>query len=241
MKNCQQMRKHLKNEKMIETPAGHQQGNRAIPSTSSRTRSSSRRTRILNTLTHWRQISRPQVYTHETSRMTRNTEYGTQTPTYHSIGDLCLALSGLQERPLMLNIPKNVDSLSTGFAPMPGDVRASRGGRLVAECRDETICLRPNVLTGHKASPDPTRHESKTLPRGTTANTSTNVQPTRNVRQTDATKSHCCRTTKSAPIGTPLRPWRAQIRQQQRHLHVTSNISDAARCLRACCRSAKVV
>ena len=62
----------------------------------------------------------------------------------------------------MLNIPKNVDSLSTGFAPMPGDVRASRGGRLVAECRDETTCLRTIVLTGHKVSPDPTRHEQDT-------------------------------------------------------------------------------
>ena len=29
LKNCEQMRKHLKNEKMNETPAGHQQGNQA--------------------------------------------------------------------------------------------------------------------------------------------------------------------------------------------------------------------
>ena len=34
---------------------------------------------------------------------------------------------------------------------------------------------------------------------------------------------------------------RAQKRQQKRHLHVTSNISDAARCIRACCRSAKLL
>ena len=30
-----------------------------------------------------------------------------------------------------------------------------------AECRDETTCLRPNVLTGHTVSPDPTRQKAR--------------------------------------------------------------------------------
>ena len=101
----------------------------------------------------------------------------------------------------------------------------------VAECSVETNSLRSNVLTGHKVSFDPTRQKA----RHSKWNYSEHLnqpQPTRNVRQTDATKSHCCRTTKSAPIGPPLTPWRAQKRQQQQHhLHVTHNISDAARCI----------
>ena len=60
-------------------------------------------------------------------------------------------------------------------------------------------------------------------------------QPTRNVRQGDVTKSHWCRTAKSAPKGTHLTPWRAEKRQQQRHLRVTSNKSYPALCVRAYC------
>ena len=72
----------------------------------------------------------------------------------------------------------------------------------VPECRDETTCLRPNVLTSHKVSLDRKARHSKW-------NCSEHLhqrQPARNVRQTDAAESHCCRTTKSAPTGTPLTP-----------------------------------
>ena len=66
---------------------------------------------------------------------------------------------------------QKVDFLSTAFAPMPlvsrppehENVRARRGGRLYPNAADETTCLRPNVPTGHKVSPDPTTTESKTL------------------------------------------------------------------------------
>ena len=92
------------------------------------------------------------------------------------------------------------------------DLRNTRRARMtrrppVAECRDETPYLRANVITDHKVSNDPTRQKA----RHSKWNCSEHLnrrQPTRNVRRTDATKSHCCRTTKSAPIGTPLRPWR---------------------------------
>ena len=56
-------------------------------------------------------------------------------------------------------------------------------------------------------SPDPTRQKA----RHSKWNHSEHLkqrQPVRNVRQTDASKSHCCRTTKSAPIGTSPRSWR---------------------------------
>ena len=108
----------------------------------------------------------------------------------------------------------------------------------VAECPVETSCLCSNVPTDHKVSPDPTRQKA----RHSKWNYSEHLNqplPTRNVRQTDATKSHCCRTTKSAPTGRPLTPWRTKNRQPQRHLHVTSNISDSARCIRAYCRCAE--
>ena len=107
----------------------------------------------------------------------------------------------------------------------------------VSECRDETTCLRPNVLTRHKVSPDTTRQRA----RHSQWNCSEHLnrrQPTRNVRRTDATKSHCCRTTRSTPIETPLRPRRTQKRQRKRHMHVTSNFSDVARCIRAYCQVA---
>ena len=84
----------------------------------------------------------------------------------------------------------------------------------------------------------PTRHDRKQdTASGTAAGHLNQPQPTRNVRtHRRATRSHCCRTTKSAPIGIPLRRWRAQKRQQNRHWHVTGNISDAAQCVRVCCR-----
>ena len=44
--------------------------------------SSSRETGIPNTLQHWRQVSRPQLHTHDTSRTTRNTEHGTRFPSF---------------------------------------------------------------------------------------------------------------------------------------------------------------
>ena len=44
--------------------------------------SSSRQTGILHTLQHWRQVSRPQLHTHDTSRTTRNTEHGTRFPSF---------------------------------------------------------------------------------------------------------------------------------------------------------------
>ena len=54
----------------------------------------------------------------------------------------------------------------------------------VAECIAEATCLRPNVLTGHKVSPDPTRQKT----RHSTWNCSKHLhQP----RPTNATKSHC--------------------------------------------------
>ena len=55
----------------------------------------------------------------------------------------------------------------------------------VSECRDETTCLRPNVPTGHKVSPDPTRQKA----RHSKWNCSDHLnrrQPARNVRRTDA-------------------------------------------------------
>ena len=76
---------------------------------------------------------------------------------------------------------------------------------LVAECRDETTFQR---ATQSPRSPDPTRQQSKTLQVVNTAKTSTNVSQPETCDE--ATRSHCCRTTQSAPIGTPLRPWRAQ-------------------------------
>ena len=107
---------------------------------------------------------------------------------------------------------KNVDVLSTAFAPWPlaPDPQNTRRARmtrrpLAAECRDATMCLCPNVLTGHKVSRDPTRQQA----RHSVWNYSEHLnqpQPSRNVRRPDATKSHCCRIAKSAPIGTPLTP-----------------------------------
>ena len=65
-------------------------------------------------------------------------------------------------------------------------------------------------------------------------------QPEACDKQTQPKASDCSRTTKSAPIGTPLTPWRVQKRHHERHLHATSNISDTAWCIRACCRSAEL-
>ena len=123
---------------------------------------------------------------------------------------------------LFFKTPQNVDFLSTAFviAPMPlGPERQNtRGARMtrrprVAECLDETACLHPNVLTGHKVSPDTTRQKARHS-KWSCSEHFNQRQSTRNVRRTDATKCHCCRTTKGAPIGTPLTPWRAQKRQQ---------------------------
>ena len=97
---------------------------------------------------------------------------------------------------------KNVDSLTTALAPMPlGPTSRTRAvsacmtrRQPVAECRVETNRLHANVLTGHKVSPDPTRQKAR--------------HSKWNYSETDATKSHRWRMTKSAPIGTPLTPWR---------------------------------
>ena len=69
---------------------------------------------------------------------------------------------------LVVETPKNVDFLSTAFAPMPmaPDLQNTRRARttrrpLVSECRDETTCLRAIDLTGHKVSPDPTRQKAR--------------------------------------------------------------------------------
>ena len=125
--------------------------------------------------------------------------------------------SGLQGRALVLKTPTPADFLSTACAPMQlsPDFQHTRRARMTrwppeVECRDETTCLRPNVLTDHKVSLVLTRQKA----RHSKWNYSEHInqrQPTRNVRQTDATESHCCRTTKSAPIGTPLTPWRSGI------------------------------
>ena len=122
---------------------------------------------------------------------------------------------GQQERAPILKTPKDVDFLSTAFAPTPPapDLQGTRRARMtrrppVAECRDETACLRPNVLTGHKVSPDTTRQKARHS-KWNYSEYFNQPQPTRNVRQTDATRSHCWRTTKSAPNETPLTPWRA--------------------------------
>ena len=121
-----------------------------------------------------------------------------------------------KRRALILKTPKKVDFLSIAFAPMPlaPDLPNTRRVRMtrrppVSECRDETTCLRSIVLTGHKVLPDPTRQKA----RHSKCNCSEHLnrrQPTRNVRRTYATESHCCRRTKSATIGTPLTPWRAE-------------------------------
>ena len=91
--------------------------------------------------------------------------------------------------------------------PLAADLQNTRRARMtrrppVSECRDETTCLRPNVLTGHKVCRDPTWQKA----RHSKWNYSEQInrrQPTRNVRRTDVTKSHYCRTTKSGPTGTP--------------------------------------
>ena len=76
---------------------------------------------------------------------------------------------GLQGRVLILKTPKKNDFLSTAFAPMPlaPDFQNTRRARMtplpVVECRDEATCLRPNFVTGHRASPQPDTTESKTL------------------------------------------------------------------------------
>ena len=115
---------------------------------------------------------------------------------------------------------QNEDSLSAAFAPIPlapdthNTRRVGKTRRpLVFECRDETTCLRPNVLTGHIVSLGPGTTESKTLRvelQRTPQSTSANQKRATNRRNH---QSHCCRTTKSAPIGTPLTPWRAKTRQ----------------------------
>ena len=53
---------------------------------------------------------------------------------------------------------------------------------------------------GPQSIPRPTRQKSKTLQ----VELDRTPQPTRNMQRTDATKSHCCRRTKSSVIGTPL-------------------------------------
>ena len=83
----------------------------------------------------------------------------------------------------------SVDFLSTAFAPVPlaPDLQNTRRARmtrrpLVFGCRDETTCLRPNVLTGHNVSPNPTRQKA----RHSKWNCSEHLnrrQPTRNVRR----------------------------------------------------------
>ena len=78
-----------------------------------------------------------------------------------------------------------------------------------AACSVETTRLRPNVVKGLRVSPDPTRQKTR-HPKWNCSEHFNRRQPTRNVRRTDATKSHCCRTAKSAPIGRPLTPWKRQ-------------------------------
>ena len=105
-----------------------------------------------------------------------------------------------KRRAPILKTPKNVDFLSTAFAPVPlatdsQNTRRARRTRRpsVSECRDETTCLHPNVLTGHKVSPDGTRQKarhSKWNCRRTLQPTSANQKRATNRR---ATKSHCCR------------------------------------------------
>ena len=124
-----------------------------------------------------------------------------------------------RRRALILKTPNPVDFLSTAFALMPlaPDLQNTRCARMtrrppVAECRDETTCLRPNVLTGHKVSPDRTPQEARHT-KWIFNDHLNQPQLSRNVRETGATQSHCCRTARSAPIGTPLTSWRAQKRQ----------------------------
>ena len=77
--------------------------------------------------------------------------------------------------------PKNVDSFTTAFAPMPlaPDLQNTSRERMtrrsaVAECRVEPACLRPNVLTGRKKYP-PTRHDRKQDTRSGTTGKSTKI------------------------------------------------------------------
>ena len=125
-----------------------------------------------------------------------------------------------QECALVWKTPQNVDFLSTVFAPVPlaPDPQNTRRALvtrrpLVSECRDEATCLRPNVPAGHKVSHNQTQQKASHSKWNCSEHLN-QPQPTSSVRQTDATKSHCCRITKSAPIGTPLTPRRAQKRQQ---------------------------
>ena len=78
---------------------------------------------------------------------------------------------------------------NTKTCPFPDDCITSRACITcrppVAEGSDETTCLCSNVPTGHRVSPDPTRHKA----RHSKWNYSEHLnqpQPTRNVRQTDA-------------------------------------------------------
>ena len=60
-----------------------------------------------------------------------------------------------------------------------------------AECRDETTCLRPNVPTGHKVSPDPTRqkarHSVQRIPQPTSADHSKHLNTPSGTTQPKAT------------------------------------------------------
>ena len=91
---------------------------------------------------------------------------------------------------------QNTRVISSETMPLAPDLQNTRRPRVtrrppVSECRDETTCLRLNVLTGHQVSP--IRHDRKQdTPSGTAANTSTNLsQPETCDKQTQP-KSHCC-------------------------------------------------
>ena len=85
---------------------------------------------------------------------------------------------------------KNVDFLSTAFAPLPlaNDLKNTSRERMtrrsaVAECRGETACLRPNVLTGDKKYlPDPSRQKARHS-KWKYREDLNQHQPTRNVRR----------------------------------------------------------
>ena len=98
--------------------------------------------------------------------------------------------------------------LSTAYAHHATGSRPSEQSRRtpVAECRVAATCLRPSVLTGHKVFPNLTRQKARHSMNDCSEHLN-QPQPNGNVRQTDATKCKCCRTTNSAPIGTPLTEW----------------------------------
>ena len=87
-----------------------------------------------------------------------------------------------------------------------------------AECSDGTTCLRPNVLTCHKISPDPVRQKAR----------HSKWKNSEHLNQRQPTRKRSTNRRNQKPLLQNNQEHTK--RQQQRHMHVTSNISDAALC-----------